>query len=151
MKHCLGLFLLLISLQCDSYAATLDVEALSKNFINKLAAKSQPSASEADIDAYLHLFSDDFIDDHVKSNFQFKDKAQLKKALMRKLDDEVHYLRVDINKEIFGRTNVFMQITTSAKVKPFHLDSVIEHSTTSLISIEFDDKGLIKRIMRFAG
>ena len=71
--------------------------------------------------------------------------------MLRKLEDEVFYSRIEIDQLMIGRNVVFVKYTESAKVKPSHLDEVIEYSSTNIVSLEFNEQGLIKHIRRHHG
>ncbi|WP_240704513.1 hypothetical protein [Pseudoalteromonas sp. MEBiC 03607] len=46
---------------------------------------------------------------------------------------------------------VLVKMTESGKVKPAHLDKTIKYNKTNIISLEFNQLGLIKHIRRHHG
>ncbi len=42
----------------------------------------------------------------------------------------------------------FCQKKIWAKVEPFHMDTIVEHTTGQIMSMEFDEKRLIKHLRR---
>ena len=50
-----------------------------------------------------------------------------------------------------GRNVVFVKYKEHAKGKPAHLEQFIEYSTVNLLSLEFNEKGLITHIRRHHG
>jgi len=50
-----------------------------------------------------------------------------------------------------GRNVAFIKYTQHAKVKPSHINKVVESSSTNKMSLEFNDKGLINHIPRNQG
>jgi len=50
-----------------------------------------------------------------------------------------------------GRNVAFIKYTQHAKVKPSQMDKVVEYSSTNIMSLEFNDKGLINHIPRHQG
>lgn len=52
---------------------------------------------------------------------------------------------------MFGSNVAFVKYIEHAKVKPSHLDEVIEYTSTNLLSLEFNSEGLITHIRRHHG
>ena len=120
-------------------------------FIDAKNARQQPDSDAEDIEAFLALLADDFIDEHIKFGVTVTEKSELRAGMFGKLEDEVFYSRIEINQVMTGRNVVFVKYTESAKVKPSHLDRVVEYSSTNIVSLEFDERGLIKHIRRHHG
>jgi hypothetical protein len=49
---------------------------------------------------------------------------------------------------MMGSHVAFVKIKIWAKVKPFHMDTIVEHTTRQIMSMEFDENGLIKHLRR---
>lgn len=129
-----------------------DEESKAREFIAASHARQQPSASVEEINALLALIADEFRDVHVMANnYTYTDKSVLKKDMKAKLQDKIHYLYTDINQIVVGQNVAVVHYTERAKVKPFHLDRVIEHRSKSIVLLEFDESGLIKSIRRYRG
>ncbi|ASD67789.1 hypothetical protein [Pseudoalteromonas piscicida] len=122
-----------------------------KAFVQAKNARQQPSSKIEDIENYLSLLSDSFIDEHVKYNFTYTDKSRLRQDMVGKLKDEVISSSITINEVMTGSNVIFIKMTESGKVKPAHLDKIIEYNKTNIVSLEFDKSGLIKRIRRHHG
>lgn len=124
---------------------------LAEAFIEAKNARQQPDSDAEDIERFLALFADDFVDEHIKFNVTVTDKRELREGMLRKLDDEVFYSKIAITEIMTGRNVVFVKYTETAKVKPAHLDEVIEYTSTNIVSLEFDAQGLIKHLRRHHG
>ena len=64
------------------------------------------------------------------------------------MNDELIFSEIKIDQVMIGRNVVFIKYTEHAKVKPSHIDKVIEYTSTNIISLEFGDNGLIKHFRR---
>lgn len=120
----------------------------TKLFIEAYSAKQEPDSNLEDVDQFLSFFADDFIDEHIKFNVKVTDKEEFRRGLVDKLKNEVFYHKVTIDDIMIGQNVVFVKITIKAKVKPFHLEEVIEHTSSQIMSIEYDQNGLIKHLRR---
>jgi len=49
---------------------------------------------------------------------------------------------------MMGNNVAFVKIKIWAKVKPYHMDTIVEHTTGQIMSIEYDESGLIKHLRR---
>ncbi|RLV59739.1 nuclear transport factor 2 family protein [Parashewanella curva] len=123
----------------------------ANGFIAAKNARQQPDSSTKDIDHFISLLANEFVDEHIKHNFTYTNKSSLRKDMLAKLKDEIAFSNIKINTIMVGANVVFINYTESAKVKPFHLDKFINYSSTNIVSLEFDKSGLIKRIRRHAG
>lgn len=123
----------------------------AKTFVATKNARQQPNTTIKEIENYISLLSDDFIDEHVKFKFTYTDKAKLRKDMISKLKDEVIQSNIEINEVMVGANVVFIKMTESGKVKPAHLDKTIEYNKTNIVSLEFDKSGLVKHIRRHHG
>lgn len=123
----------------------------AKAFVAAKNARQQPDTTIKEIENYLSLLSDDFIDEHVKYNFTYTDKAKLRDDMIGKLKDKVIYSSIEINEVMVGANVVIIKMTESGKVKPAHLDKTVEYSKTNILSLEYDKAGLVKHIRRHHG
>jgi len=123
----------------------------AKTFVAAKNARQQPNTTIKEIDYFISLLADDFIDEHVKFKFVYTDKSKLREDMISKLNDEVIFSSIEINEVMVGANVVFVKMTESGKVKPAHLDKVIEYNKTNIVSLEFDQLGLIKHIRRHHG
>ncbi|MEL6448513.1 MAG: nuclear transport factor 2 family protein [Pseudomonadota bacterium] len=128
-----------------------ELTQMAKAFIEAKNARQQPDSDAEDIERFLALFAEDFVDEHIKFNVTVTDKGELREGMLRKLEDEVLYSRIEIKEIMTGHNVVFVKYLESAKVKPAHLDEVIEYTSTNIVSLEFDAQGLIKHLRRHHG
>lgn len=50
------------------------LEKLSYDFVKAIDSRQQPDTKIADIDHYISLLDDNFIDEHIKYNFTYTEK-----------------------------------------------------------------------------
>ncbi|USD23994.1 hypothetical protein [Flagellimonas marinaquae] len=115
------------------------------SFINAYSAKQQPNGN---VDHFLAFFMDDFKHEYIKYVVIVEDKKEFKKGLVDKLQNKVHFHRVTIEDMIIGNNGIFVKIKIWAKVEPFHMDTIVEHTADQIMSMEFDEKRLIKHLRR---
>lgn len=125
--------------------------AKAQAFIAAKNARQQPDSSEKDIDRFIALIADEFVDEHVKFKVTVTDKTELKNGMLAKLNDEIEFSHMEILDMMVGRNVVFVKYIEHAKGKPVHLEQFIEYSTVNLLSLEFNEKGLITHIRRHHG
>lgn len=151
-KFILIIFIILFSF--DSIAKSFTKEQLTElanSFVNAKNARQQPETHIQDIDNYLSLLADDFIDEHIKYNVIINDKKELRKSMIAKMADKVISSSISITELMVGSNVVFVKMLETGKVKPSHLDKVIDYKVTNIVSLEFNDDGLIKHIRRHHG
>ena len=124
---------------------------LAHAFVAAKKARQQPETTVNDIDAYLALLADEFVDEHVKFGVTISSKAELRDGMIAKMKDEVFYSDITIEQTMTGANVIFIKMTETGKVKPSHLDKVIEYESVNLISLEYNDNKLIKHIRRHHG
>ena len=124
---------------------------LAKSFVDAKNARQQPDTTIDDIEHFLSLLADEFVDEHIKYNVVETDKNNLRKNMIAKMSDEVISSSITIDELMIGSNVVFIKMTEKGKVKPSHLDKIIEYTSTNIVSLEFDDDGLIKHIRRHHG
>ncbi|WP_226877136.1 hypothetical protein [Microbulbifer hainanensis] len=154
MKVVLAIVLLLSMSTIAVGKETLSEAVLKQKaeaFIQAKNARQQPGTTEKDIDHFISFLADDFMDEHVKFNVTVTDKAELRKGMIFKMKDKVFFSDIKIDQMMFGRNVVFVKYTEHAKVKPSHMDKVVEYTATNVMSLEFNDEGLIKHIRRHHG
>lgn len=123
----------------------------AKVFVAAKNARQQPNTTTKEIEYFISLLADDLIDEHVKFKFTYTDKSKLREDMISKLKDEVINSNIEINEIMVGANVVFIKMTEMGKVKPAHLDKIIEYTTTNIVSLEFNESGLIKHIRRHHG
>ena len=134
----------------DEFTAEQLIEK-AKVFVSAKNARQQPNTTTKEIDQFISLLSDNFIDEHVKYNFSYTDKSKLRSDMVGKLKDKVINSNIEINEIMVGANVVFIKMTEMGKVKPAHLDKTIEYSKTNIVSLEFNESGLVKHIRRHHG
>ncbi len=127
------------------------LKVLAEAYVKAKSSRQQPETTVKNIDNYISLLANDFIDEHVKYNFTYTNKAKLKSDMVAKLKDKFFYSHIEIKEFMYGSNTVFIKMNEKSKVKPHHLDKVIEHESTYIHSLEFNEQGLIKHIRRHAG
>lgn len=120
----------------------------TESFIQAYSAKQQSNSNAADVEHFLYFFADDFKDEHIKYNVIVSYKEIFRKGLMEKLRNKVYYHLVNIEDMMVGSNVVFLKIKIKAKVKPFLMDTVVEHTTGQIMLIEYNEDGLIKHLRR---
>lgn len=152
-KFILVLFCFLFSFSSsahDNFTSEQLIEK-AKVFVAAKNARQQPNTTIKDIENYISLLSDDFIDEHVKFKFTYTDKSKLREDMINKLKDKVIHSSIEINEVMVGANVVIVKMTESGKVKPVHLDKTIEYSKTNIVSLEFNKEGLVTHIRRHHG
>jgi len=127
------------------------LKEMAHAFVKAKNSRQQPNTTVKDIDHFISLLADNFIDEHVKYNFIYTDKTKLKTDMIAKMKDKIIFSSIEINELMVGRNVVFIKMTETGKVKPSHLDKIVEYTKTNILSLEFNDKGLIKHIRRHHG
>ncbi|WOX05744.1 hypothetical protein [Microbulbifer pacificus] len=120
-------------------------------FMRAKNARQQPGTTEKDIDHFISFLADQFVDEHVKFEVTVTDNDELRKGMTLKLKDKVFFSNIKIEEMMFGKNVVFVKYTEHAKVKPSHMDKVVEYTSTNIMSLEFNKDGLIKHIRRHHG
>ena len=127
------------------------LERMAIAFIDAKNSRQQPDSDADDIEQFLALLADEFVDEHIRFEVTVTDKDELRAGMLRKLEDEVIYSRIEIDQVTTGRNVVFVKYVESAQVRPSHSGNVIEYSSTNIVSLEFNGQGLIKHIRRHHG
>lgn len=120
----------------------------TESFINAYNCKQQPNSDSKDVDRFLSFFAADFVDEHIKYNVIVSNKEEFRKGLIDKLQNRIYYHKVSINDIMLGENVAFVKITIKAKVKPFHMDRIVEHISSQIMSIEYDQNGMITHLRR---
>ncbi|MCG9771502.1 nuclear transport factor 2 family protein, partial [Pseudoalteromonas piscicida] len=98
-KFILVLFCFLFSFSSsahDNFTSEQLIEK-AKVFVAAKNARQQPNSTIKEIENYISLLSDDFIDEHVKFKFTYTDKSKLREDMINKLKDEVIHSSIEIN------------------------------------------------------
>ncbi|WP_299942391.1 hypothetical protein [uncultured Microbulbifer sp.] len=140
-----------VSALANTPLSEAELKQKAEAFIQAKNTRQQPDTTIQDIDKFISLFSDNFIDEHIKFNVTVTKKAELRKGMIAKLSDKVYFCEVKIDQLMLGRNVVFIKYTEHAKVKPSHMDKVVEYTSTNIVSLEFDNNGLIKHLRRHHG
>ena len=153
IRNCVVLMSCLVSLACVAKDTFNESEIKDKAlaFIEAKNARQQPDTTVKDIEHFLSLIADDFIDEHIKFNVVVSSKDALREGMINKLKDKVYFSHITVEQVMLGRNVAFVKYKEHAKVKPSHLDKTIEYTSHNILSLEFDEKGLIKHIRRHHG
>lgn len=152
--HKLILSILILTFSSISVANTFTQKRLTElanDFVNAKNSRQQPNTTIKDIDNYLSLLADEFTDEHIKYNVVETDKNVLRKNMIAKMDDKVIFSSIEIIELMTGSNVVFIKMIETGRVKPSHLEKIIDYKVTNIVSLEFNENGLIKHIRRHHG
>jgi len=127
------------------------LEKLSYDFVKAIDLRQQPDTKIEDIDHYISLLDDNFIDEHIKYKFTYTDKVKLREDMIAKMTGEIIFSSIKIDELIIGKNVTFIKMTETIKGKPSHLNKIVEYTITNVLSVEFNDRGLITHIRRHHG
>ncbi len=127
------------------------LKKLSYDFVKAIDSRQQPDTKIEDIDHYISLLDDNFIDEHIKYKFTYTDKVKLREDMIAKMTGEIIFSSIKIDELIIGKNVTFIKMTETIKGKPSHLNKIVEYTITNVLSVEFNDKGLITHIRRHHG
>ena len=144
----ISLFFSSLTAFADETLSESELKQKTEAFIQAKNARQQPNTTVEDIDHFISFLADEFIDEHLKFNVTITSKEELRQGMIAKMKDKVIFSEIKIDQMMFGRNVVFVKYTEHAKVKPSHMDKVIEYTSTNIMSLEFGDNGLIKHIRR---
>ena len=151
-KIILGILVIFsLSAQAKDSLSVEQLEKLSKNFVSAIDARQQPKSKIEDVDHYISLLADKFIDEHIKYKMTYSDKTTLRKDMIAKMGGTIIFSALKIDKMMFGNNVAFIKMTESIKGKPAHLNRIVEYTKTNILSVEFNDQGLITHIRRHHG
>ena len=142
------LILFSLSTFADSALPESELKQKAEAFIQAKNARQQANTTVEDIDHFISFLADEFIDEHLKFNVTVSSKEELRQGMIAKMKDKVIFSEIKIEQMMIGRNVVFVKYTEHAKVKPSHMDKVIEYTSTNIMSLEFAENGLIKHIRR---
>ncbi|NRA60517.1 MAG: nuclear transport factor 2 family protein [Psychrobium sp.] len=151
MKKIIIIILAIFSLSAQA-KNTFNTEQLEKTvhtFVQAVVdARQQPKTTITDIDNYIALLADNFIDEHIKYKFTYTDKATLRNDMIAKMGGSIIFSAVKIEQIIVGSNAAFIKMTEIIKGKPKHLDKIVEYTKTNILLLEFNKQGLITHIRR---
>ena len=128
-----------------------DLEQLATKFVEAKNARQQPDTTVQDIDAFINLLADEFVDEHVKFRVAITEKSALREGMIAKMSDKIYYSSIVINEVMTGGNVAIIKMTESGKVRPSHLDKDITYSSVNIVTLEFNDDKLITHIRRHHG
>lgn len=71
--------------------------------------------------------------------------------MIAKMTGEIIFSSIKIDELIIGKNVTFIKMTETIKGKPSHLNKIVEYTITNVLSVEFNDRGLITHIRRHHG
>lgn len=152
MYKLLLLFVFLpLSFAANAALSEGELEQLATKFVEAKNAQQQPDTTIQDIDAFINLIADEFVDEHVKFKVTITEKSALRKGLIAKMSDKIYYSSIVINEIMTGENVAIIKMTESGKVRPNHLDKDITYSSVNIVTLEFNDDKLITHIRRHHG
>ena len=146
------LFCLLLIFQTSAEPLTeAELLTLTENFIQAKNQRQQPDSNVQDVEHFLSLLADEFIDEHVKFNVTVTNKDELRAGMIAKLQDKIFFSNITVLQIMTGRNVTFVKFKEHAKGQPSHMDNPIEYTAVNIMSLEFNDQGKIKHIRRHHG
>lgn len=142
---------LLFSLSASATLSEQQITELAERVIAAKNARQQPNSTTDDVERFIALFADDFVDEHVKFNVTVTSKAELRKGMLAKLQDKILFSNIEITELMTGRNVAFIKFIEHAKGQPAHLDKPIEYTAVNIWSVEFNDAGQIVHLRRHHG
>lgn len=151
-KFIMSLFIIIsMATHAKSDFTPEELEKLSYDFVKAIDLRQQPDTKIEDIDHYISLLDDNFIDEHIKYKFTYTDKVKLREDMIAKMTGEIIFSSIKIDELIIGKNVTFIKMTETIKGKPSHLNKIVEYTKTNVLSVEFNDRGLITHIRRHHG
>ena len=151
-KFIMSLFIIIsMATHAKSDFTPEQLEKLSYDFVKAIDLRQQPDTNIEDIDHYISLLDDNFIDEHIKYKFTYTDKVKLREDMIAKMTGEIIFSSIKIDELIIGKNVTFIKMTETIKGKPSHLNKIVEYTKTNVLSVEFNDRGLITHIRRHHG
>jgi len=151
-KFIMSLFIIIsMATHAKSDFTPEQLEKLSYDFVKAIDLRQQPDTKIEDIDHYISLLDDNFIDEHIKYKFTYTDKVKLREDMIAKMTGEIIFSSIKIDELIIGKNVTFIKMTETIKGKPSHLNKIVEYTKTNVLSVEFNDRGLITHIRRHHG
>lgn len=119
------------------------------DFVEAKNARQRLDSGVEDIDRYLSLLSESFIDEYVHYKVTFSaDKAKLRARLIEKMKQQTLENQVQIQQMMVGPNVVVIKLVEKGKIKPTGQSQTLDIARLSVISLEFDKHGLITHIRR---
>ena len=127
--------------------ATLKQKGMA--FVQATEARLQPGTTVADIEHYISLLSDNFIDEYVHYQVTFAaDKNKLRARLIEKMNSEISDSKVTMQQMMVGPNVVVLKLKQLGQIKPVGQGDVIPMDKVSVLTLEFNKNGLISHIRR---
>ncbi|ABZ75832.1 hypothetical protein Shal_1263 [Shewanella halifaxensis HAW-EB4] len=118
-------------------------------FVAAKNARQRLDSGVEDIDHYLSLLSESFIDEYVHYKVTFSaDKTKLRARLIEKMKQQTLENQVQIQQMIVGPNVVVLKLREKGKIKPTGQSQSLDIDRLSVISLEFDKQGRISHIRR---
>jgi hypothetical protein len=147
-----SLFCLLFAFPASAEPLTeAELVTLTENFLKAKNQRQQPDSNVQDVEHFLSLLADEFIDEHVKFDVTVTSKDELRAGMIAKLQDKIFFSNITVLQIMTGRNVTFVKFKEHAKGQPSHMDNPIEYTAVNIMSLEFNDQGKIKHIRRHHG
>lgn len=118
-------------------------------FVAAKNARQKPDSAVTDIDHYLSLLSESFIDEYVHYKVTFAaDKTKLRARLIEKMKHQTLENQVILQQMMIGPNVVVLKLAEKGKIIPSGQDQVLDINRVSVITLEFDKQGFISHIRR---
>ncbi|GIU36346.1 hypothetical protein L2719_14935 [Shewanella schlegeliana] len=118
-------------------------------FVAAKNARQRLDSSVEDIEYYLSLLSESFIDEYVHYKVTFSaDKTKLRARLIEKMKLQSLENQVQLQQMMVGPNLVVLKLLEKGKIKPAGQSQALDIDRLSVISLEFNQNGLISHIRR---
>ena len=125
-----------------------EVKRLAYAFAEAKKARQQPDTTVEDIDHFLSLLAEPFVDEHLKYDVVITDRAELREGMIRKMEDDIIKSDLSVDELLIGPNVAFVKISERVTLRRSPDENYFDYVGTSVISLEFNDDGLITRIRR---
>ncbi|MGS0682459.1 hypothetical protein ACVBIL_15005 [Shewanella sp. 125m-7] len=127
----------------------VQLEQKGVEFVAAKNARQRLDSGVEDIDHYLSLLSESFIDEYVHYKVTFSaDKTKLRARLIEKMKQQTLENQVQLQQMVVGPNVVVLKLVEKGKIKPTGQSQVLDIDRMSVVTLEFDKQGLISHIRR---
>ena len=125
-----------------------ELTELTTVFIEAKNARQQPDTEIENIDHFLSLLAEPFVDEHVSYGVVITDRAGLREGMIAKMQDDILASEITIEQIMVGYNVAFVKFTERVTLRRSPEEDYFNYVGTTIISLEFNENGLIKHIRR---
>lgn len=145
MKTLISVLLFVLSLVSFPAQAEPSKEWLTQ-FIAASETARKPDASDKDIEDFLTMLADDFLDVHVQYNVQFEGKESLRKGLYSKRETMIS-VEESIEDMILGTDTAVIVVNENSSY--YKREQIRNFKGRTILVLHFNDNGLVKEMRRY--